>query len=71
LDPKNPPQGGEPAPLDPAAEERRRKELAKIFVEEDRRLRKCFDAPDFAERIEAMFKACGRVKKRSIAGPTF
>ena len=50
----------------------RRQEAWKEFVEEhDRRLKACFDSPDFGERVDAMMDANGRTKVRPKAGETF
>jgi len=69
--PKDPTRVDEPAERDNAAEPRRKKRLEEMRAEWDARLRACFDAPDFADRVDAMMDACGRTKVRPKAGETF
>ena len=68
---KDPPQSDEPTKRSEADEARYQKVLAELKAEWDARLRACFDAPDFGERVEAMMDACGRTKVRPKAGETF
>lgn len=53
-------------------EEKRRKAELKAFIEDyDRRLKACFDDPDFGRKVDAMMDAQGRTKKRPIAGESY
>jgi hypothetical protein len=69
--PQDPPQFDEPTESDEVAEARRQKSLEELKAKWDARLRACFDAPDFGERVDAMMDARGRTKVRPKAGETF
>jgi hypothetical protein len=69
--PKDPPRNDDRTMLDEATEERRQAALKELKAEWDRRLSACFDSPDFGERVDAMMDACGRTKKRPIAGSSY
>ena len=69
--PKDPPRTDEPTKFDEATEERYQRARKELEAEWDRRLRACFDAPDFRERVDAMMDAQGRTKKRPIAGSSY
>jgi hypothetical protein len=69
--PKDPPRTDESTQPDEAAEARRQKALEELKAEWDARVRACFEAPDFGERVDAMMDARGRTKVRPKAGETF
>jgi hypothetical protein len=69
--PKDPPRVDESTKSDEVAEALRKKSLEELKAGWDARLRACFDAPDFRERVDAMMDACGRTKVRPKAGETF
>ena len=69
--PKDPPRTDEPTKFDEATENRHQKAWKEIEAEWDRRLRACFDAPDFRKRVDAMMDADGRTEKRPIAGSSY
>jgi hypothetical protein len=68
---KDPPRVDHPAAPDLAAESRHQAALKELTDEYDRRLRECFDAPDFGDKVDAMMDACGRTKVRPKAGTSF
>jgi hypothetical protein len=66
MTPEDPPRTPE------EAEELRKKAEFKAFIEEyDRRLKACFDDPDFGRKVDAVMDAQGRTKKRPIAGESY
>jgi hypothetical protein len=69
--PKDSPRVDESTKLDLAAEERYQKARKELKAEWDRRLRACFDAPDFRERVDAVMNARGSTKKRPKAGSSY
>jgi hypothetical protein len=69
--PKDPPRVDDSTKFDVAAAERYQKARKELEAEYDRRLRACFNAPDFRERVDAMMDACGRTKKRPKAGSSY
>jgi hypothetical protein len=68
---KEPPKTKELTPHEKGVDERRHAALKELEAEWDRRLKACFDAPDFGERVDRMMDACGRTKKRPIAGSSY
>jgi hypothetical protein len=70
MSPKEPPRSGEPSTLDEAGEKRRQVALRELEAEWDRKLA-CLNYPDAHDKVEAMFDAQGRTKKRPKAGETF
>jgi hypothetical protein len=67
MSPEDPPRNEE----DVDAENRRQKARKELEAEWDRRLRACFDAPDFGEKVDAIMDACGRTKVRPKAGSSW
>lgn len=66
MTPEDPPRTPE------EAEELRKKAELKAFIEDyDRRLKACFDDPDFGRKVDAMMDANGRTKVRPKAGSTY
>ena len=66
MTPEDPPRTPE------ESEELRKKAELKALIEDyDRRLKACFDDPDFGRKVEAMMDAQGRTKKRPIAGESY
>jgi hypothetical protein len=66
MTPEDPPRTPE------EAEELRKKAELKAFIEDyDRRLKACFDDPDFGRKVDAMMDAQGHTKKRPIAGESY
>lgn len=68
---KHPPHVDDPAVLDQSAERRRQATLKELTDKYDRRLRECFDAPDFRDKVDAVMDARGRAKVRPKAGTSF
>jgi len=71
MPPTDPPRVDKPAEHDEPVEARRKMRLDEIRAEWDARLRACFDAPDFNERVDAMMDARGHTKVRPKAGETY
>jgi hypothetical protein len=71
MSPMEPPRVDEPKKRDGPAEAAYQKTLEELRAEWDARLRPIFDAPDFAERVDAVMDACGRAKVRPKAGESF
>jgi hypothetical protein len=69
MPPKEPPRVDEQTTFR-EAEKRRQVALCELNAEWDRKL-ECLNHPDAGRKVDAIMDACGRTKKRPIAGSTF